>query len=51
MRWAGHLVIMDACILEKRAEVETNSKTLEKGKATADMGELREEGHEKMGGG
>ena len=51
MRWAGHLVRMDASKLEKRAEVEKASRTLEKGKATAEMGGLREEGHEKIGGG
>ena len=44
MRWAGHLVRMDAGKLEKRAEVE-------KGKATAEMGGLCEEGCEKIGGG
>ena len=47
MRWAGYLVRMDASKLAKRAEVEKQ----EKGKATAEMGGLREEGHEKIGGG
>ena len=51
MRWAGHLVRMDASKLAKRAEVEKTSRTQEKGKVTAEMGGLREEGHEKIGGG
>ena len=38
MRWECHLVRMDAGKLAKRAEVE-------------DMGGLREEGYEKIGGG
>ena len=51
MRRAGHLVRMDASKLAKRAEVEKTSRTQEKGKATAEMGGMREEGHEKIGGG
>ena len=41
---------MDASKLAKRAEVEKTSRTQEKGKATAEMGGLREEGHKKIGG-
>ena len=44
MRWAGHLVRVDAGKLAKGAEVE-------KGKATAEMGGLCEEGYEKIGEG
>ena len=51
MRWAGHLVSK----LAKRADVEKHQgrrkRTQEKRKATAEMGGLREEGHEKIGGG
>ena len=50
MRWAGHLVRMDANKLATRAEVGKTSRMQEKGKATAEMGGLREEGHEKIGG-
>ena len=50
MRLAGHLLRMDAGKLAKRAEVEKTSRTEEKGKATAEIGELREEGYEKIGG-
>ena len=46
IRWAGHLVRMGAGKPVKRAEVE---KHQEKGKATAEMGGLREEGNEKIG--
>ena len=45
MRWAGHLVRMDASKLAKRAEVEKTSRTQEK--ATAEVGGLREEGQDK----
>ena len=48
MRWAGHLLRMDASKLAKRAEVKKTSRTQEKGKATAEMGGLREEGYEKI---
>ena len=41
---------MDAGKLAKRAEVKKTSRTQEKGKATAEIGGLREEGHEKIGG-
>ena len=51
MRWAGHLVRMDASKLAKRSEVEKTSRKQEKGKATAEMGGLHEEGHDKIGGG
>ena len=51
MRWAGHLVRMDAGKLAKRAEVEKHNKMQEKEKATAEMGGLHEEGHEKIRGG
>ena len=51
MRWAGHLVRMDAGKLTKSAEVEKTSRMQEKGKATVEMGGLREEGYEKIGGG
>ena len=37
--------------LAKRAEVKKTPRTQEKGKATAKMGGLREEGHEKIGEG
>ena len=49
MRWAGHLVRMDAGKLAKRAEVVKTSRTQEKGKAAAEMGGLRDEGYEKIG--
>ena len=49
MRWAGHLVRMDAGKLAKRAEVKNTSRTQEKGKATAEMGGLHEEVYEKIG--
>ena len=49
MRWAGHLVRMDAGKLEKRAEVEQHQGR-RKREATAEMGELQEEGYEKIGG-
>ena len=49
-RWAGHLVRMDASKLAESRGGKT-SRTQEKGKATAEMGGLREEGHEKIGGG
>ena len=42
---------MDACKLAKRAEIEKTSRTQEKGKATTEMGGLREEGYEKIRGG
>ena len=48
MRWACHLLRTDACNLAKRASGKT-SKTQENGKATAEMGGLREEGHENVG--
>ena len=48
MRWAGHLVRMDA---SKESRGGKTSRTQEKGKAIAEMGGLREEGHEKIGGG
>ena len=51
MRWAGHLVRMDASKLAKESRGGNTSRTQEKGKATAEMGGLREEGHEKIGGG
>ena len=56
MRWAGHLVRMDASKLAKRAEVEKHQGRRKRGSsppisATAEMGGLREEGHEKIGGG
>ena len=50
MRWAGHLVRMDASKLAESRGGKT-SRMQEKGKATAEMGGLREEGHEKIGGG
>ena len=50
MRWAGHLVRMDASKLAESRGGKT-SRTQEKGKAIAEMGGLREEGHEKIGGG
>ena len=49
MRWAGHLVGMDAGKLANRARVKKTSRAQEKGKATAEMGGLREEGYEKIG--
>ena len=51
MRWECHLVRMDESKLAKRAEVEKWRTTQEKGKSTAEMGGLREEGYEKIGGG
>ena len=51
MRWAGHLVRMDAGKLAKRAEVEKHQGHKKKGKATAEMERLREEGYEKIRGG
>ena len=48
---ASHLVRMDASKSAKRTEVEKTSRTREKGNNTAEMGRLREEGHEKIGGG
>ena len=48
MRWAGHLVRMDASKLAESRGGKT-SRTQEK--ATAEMERLREEGHEKIGGG
>ena len=50
MRWAGHLVRIDAIKLAKSRGGKT-PRTQEKGKATVEMGGLREEGHEKIGGG
>ena len=35
----------------KESRIGKTSRTQEKGKATAEMGGLREEGHEKIGGG
>ena len=50
MRWARHLVRTDASKLEESRGGKT-SRTQEKGEATAEMGGLREEGNEKIGGG
>ena len=50
MRRADHLVRMDARTLAKRAEVES-IRDAGKGEATTEMGGLREEGYEKIGGG
>ena len=44
----SQLVRMDA---SKESRGGKTSRTQEKGKATAEMGGLREEGHEKIGGG
>ena len=49
MRWAGHLVRLASKLAKSRGG--KTSRTQEKGKATAEMGGLREEGHEKIGGG
>ena len=50
MRWAGHLVRMDASKLAiKESRGGKTSRTQEKGKATTEMGGLREEEHEKIG--
>ena len=49
VRWADHLVRMDAGKLAESRGGKT-SRTQEKGKATAEMGGLHEEGYEKIGG-
>ena len=49
MRWAGHLVRMDAGKLAKRADVEKHKGRRKMGRP-AEMGGLRVEGHEKIGG-
>ena len=46
--WAGHLVRMDA---SKESRGGNTTRTQEKRKAIAEMEGLREEGHEKIGGG
>ena len=53
VRWAGHMVRMDADKLVKREEERggKTSRMLEKGKRTAKMEGLREVGYEKIGGG
>ena len=51
MRWAGQFG-MDGCKqTSKESRGGNTSRTQGKGKATAEMGGLREEGHEKIGGG
>ena len=48
MRWAGHLVRMDARKLAKRAEVEKHQGRRKRGRPQL---RLREEEHEKIRGG
>ena len=52
MKWAGHMVRLDADILVKRVEEkgEKASRMQEKGKRTAKIEGLREVGYEKIGG-
>ena len=50
MRWAGHLVRMDAGKLREQRWKKT-PRTQENGEAITEMGGLREEGYEKIGGG
>ena len=50
MRWADYRVRTDVGKLAKRAEVKHTPRTQEKGKATAEMGGLCEEGCEKIVG-
>ena len=49
MRWTGHLVRVDAGKLAESRGGKT-SRMQEKGKATAEMVGLLEEGYEKIGG-
>ena len=52
VKWAGHMVRMDADILVKRVEEkgEKNIKDARKGERTAKIEGLREVGYEKIGG-
>ena len=52
VKWAGHMVRMDADILVKRVEEkgEKNIKGARKGERTAKIEGLREVGYEKIGG-
>ena len=52
MKWAGHMVRMDADILVKRVEEkgEKTSRMQENGERTAKIEGLREVGYEKIGG-
>ena len=52
LKWAGHMVSMDADILVKRLEEkgEKTSRMQEKGNETAKIEGLREVGYEKIGG-
>ena len=52
VKWAGHMVSMDADILVKRVEEkgEKNIKDARKGERTAKIEGLREVGYEKIGG-
>ena len=52
LKWAGHVVSMNADILVKRVEekVEKTFKDARKGERTAKIVGLREVGYEKIGG-
>ena len=52
VKWAGHMVRMDADTLVKRMEQkgEKNIKDARKGERTAKIEGLREVGYEKIGG-
>ena len=52
VRWAGHMVRMDADILVKRVEEKggKTSRMQEMGKRTTKIQGLREVGYEKIGG-
>ena len=52
MKWAGHMVRMDADILVKRVEEkgEKTSRMQEKGNEQLRSKDLREVGYEKIGG-
>ena len=52
VKWAGHMVRMDADTLVKRMEEkgEKNIKDARKGERTAKIEGLREVGYEKIGG-
>ena len=52
VKWAGHMVRMDADILVKRVEEKgkKNIKDARKGERTAKIEGLREVGYEKIGG-
>ena len=52
LKWAGHMVRMDADILVKRVEEkgEKTSRMQEKGERTGKIEGLREVGYEKIGG-